>query len=142
MTRDDIITSAEKFIGVRWHHQGRLPEVALDCIGLLSATAMDCGSISEPAPANYPRDPDGTFLQEFRNYGLLEIMVPQMLIADIGVFVMSTRPCHCGILTTLYDQPAIVHAHAGHRKVTIETLESVEATVGRMTHAFQFPGVE
>lgn len=33
--RDAIVAEARSMIGTPWHHQGRLPGVGLDCIGLV-----------------------------------------------------------------------------------------------------------
>lgn len=59
--RDAIVAEARSMIGTPWHHQGRLPGVGLDCIGLvvcvlerLGYTAKDrYGYRRAPVPAEF-----------------------------------------------------------------------------------------
>lgn len=141
-TRADVLAEAEKFIGVRWVHQGRSFEHGIDCIGLPSLVALNLGLVQELARADYPRRPNGSFLTRFRETALIEILPSEAQPGDVLVFVDQAAPCHCGILTTLYGEPAVVHAHAAARKVTIETLATATQAVGVWTHAFKFPNLQ
>jgi cell wall-associated NlpC family hydrolase len=52
--RDDIVTTARGMIGTPWTHQGRLPGVGLDCIGLVVCTLKVLG-VQINDRANYGR---------------------------------------------------------------------------------------
>jgi len=142
VTRADVLAEAEKLIGVKWVHQGRSAERGVDCIGVPVLVAFNLGLVSEMPRADYPRRPNGSFLARFRETALIEILPGAAQPGDVLVFVDQAAPCHCGILTTLYGEPAVIHAHAAARKVTRETLATATHAVGVWTHAFKFPGLE
>lgn len=56
MIGDQIVVSARSCLGTPFHHQGRVPGVGLDCLGLVLHVA---GSVGRPltSPMAYPRDP-------------------------------------------------------------------------------------
>ncbi len=141
ITRADVIAEAERLIGVKWVHQGRSEQFGIDCVGLPVLVAHNLGIISEQPRADYPRRPNGTFLQRFRDTQLTEVLPSEAQPGDVLVFVQQAAPCHCGILTTLYGEPAIIHAYAAARKVTCETLATASQAVGVWTHAFKFPNL-
>ena len=140
VTRADIVAAARTWIGVRWQHQGRTRH-GIDCIGLPVVVAFELGLIAAMPAADYPRRPNGTFLARFRETALIEILPNQVQSGDVLVFAQQTAPCHCGILTTLHGESAIIHAYAAARKVTRETLAAATHAVGVWTHAFQFPNL-
>ncbi len=140
MTRDEIVKVARSLIGVSWRHQGRTREHGIDCVGLpiLVGQAFDVVPI---LPAEYPRRPDGTFVLLFADY-LTRSSVNLQKDGDILVFASGVHPCHCGIYSTFRDQPAVIHSHAGLRKVVEQTLESAYPIVGKPMAVFSFPGLE
>ncbi len=141
-TRADVQAEAETWIGVRWRHQGRTREHGVDCVGYPDLVALSLGLVDSLQPANYPRRPNGSFLPLVRSTPLIEIPPGEARPADVVVFAEQTEQCHMGILTTLYGEPAVIHAHAGARKVAIETLASANGRIGIVTHAFKFPNLQ
>lgn len=140
VTRDDIVAAARTWIGVRWQHQGRTRH-GIDCIGLPAVVAFELGLIAALPAADYPRRPNGTFLTRFRASGLAEIRPAEAGAGDLVVFTAGTMACHCGIRAAMYGRPSIVHAHAAGRRVREELLAEIPATLGIVTHAFQFPNL-
>ena len=142
-TRAQVVAEAEKLLGVKWVHQGRSAQHGVDCVGVPAVVALNLGLISQPPRADYPRRPDGSFLKRFRASGLIEILPGEAKPGDVLVFVdhNAPAPCHCGILTEFRGEPAVIHAYAAARKVTIETLSSAAQSVGVWTHAFKFPNL-
>lgn len=59
--RQDIVKAARKQLGVAYHHQGRMPGVGLDCIGLLVCVAKEVG-LPIHDYTNYGRVADGITL--------------------------------------------------------------------------------
>jgi hypothetical protein len=104
---------------------------------------MQMGVISEPLPVNYRRFPDGTFLQRFRDYGLTEVQVPNQKDGDIVVFGARGNHWHCGIFVLDRGVPSVIHGHAGIGKVCLQKIKDAESypRIGRVTNAFEFPGV-
>lgn len=140
-TRADVLAEAEKLIGVRWVHQGRSAETGVDCIGVPVLVALNLGLIAQTPRADYPRRPNGSFLTRFRETEMTEIVPGAAQPGDVLVFVDQAAPCHCAIMTSLYGEPAVIHAHIGARKVTVETLATAVQAVGVWTHAFKFPNL-
>ena len=142
VTRADVLAEAETFIGVKWRHQGRTKEHGVDCVGFPDMVAFNLGLVDELQPANYPRRPDGTFLPLVRATPLIEIRVRDARPADVLVFSASCEQFHMGIMATLYSEPAVIHAWAAARRVSIERLATAQFYVGLVTHAFKYPNLE
>lgn len=136
--RADIIREARTWIGVTWQHQGRT-RLGIDCVGMPDCVALSLGLIDVLHPANYPENPDGTFLKEFRATAATEIRPREAVAGDLAVFTAGTIQCHCGILSIRYGVLSIIHAYKAGRVVLEETLADVPPSIGIMTHAFTFP---
>lgn len=142
VTRADVLAEAETFIGVKWRHQGRTREHGVDCVGFPDLVAFNLGLTDTLQAANYPRRPDGSFLDRVRSTPLIEIPPAKAVPADVLVFAEQTEQCHMGIMATLYGEPAVIHAHAGARQVAVETLATAHGRIGIVTHAFKFPNLQ
>lgn len=132
-TRADIVRVARECIGTRWHHQGRVVGVGLDCVGVLFHVAHTLG-LSEFEYGNYPRRPNGMLEP------LLEEHMDRIAVEDAGdgdVLMMRWRedPQHVAVRTPV----GIVHAHALARKCVEQPMDAIwrSRTVG----AFRFRGV-
>ena len=162
--RDAIIAEARRWTGTPWRHLGRGPPSrssaspcgpkpfgrrvvrrtgrhGLDCAGLPIVVAQALG-LAEYEPGAYPPRPDGTFLRRFAEGGCVSKPITQARPGDILIFAESGVPCHCGVMTTLRGEPAVIHAHAQRRRVIEETLESARSVVGRPARCYRFPGVD
>jgi hypothetical protein len=109
-------------------------------VGLLCVVGWNLG-LHDVNPVGYPTRPDGTFLTQFKEH-LIPKRPQSAEPGDILVFAESGHPCHCGILSIYYGKPGVIHAHAGVRKVTEQTLESAQSIVGRPIMMFSFPNIE
>lgn len=138
--RADIVTVARKYIGVSWRNKGRSNVNGVDCIGLPVVIAVELGLPHDPS-TDYPHRPNGTFISRIRRF-LPEKRVTDAKDGDILVFAEGNDPCHAGIRTTYSGQPAVIHSHAGRRKVLEETLESAKSLIGRPMYCFEFRGIE
>lgn len=139
--RENIVTAARGWLGVRWQHQGRTRH-GIDCAGLIVCVGLDLGLFREIPPADYPRRPNGTFLPRMRASELTEIRPGEAQPGDVLAFTTQAEACHCGILAELYGQPSVVHAHVGRRKVCEELVAHIPAEIGIATHAFRYPRIE
>lgn len=43
MAREDVLSAAASYIGTPFHHQGRVPHVGLDCVGLIICAYQAAG---------------------------------------------------------------------------------------------------
>jgi cell wall-associated NlpC family hydrolase len=51
-TKDAIVDAARSVVGTPYHHQGRIPEIGLDCVGVIVIYAR-CFGLELKDPANY-----------------------------------------------------------------------------------------
>ncbi len=115
-----VVAAARRHLGTPFHHQGRLPGVGLDCIGLLVAVAREL---------DLPHSDDATYGRRPRPAQLLAGMEHNLVrrlgcdLAPGSVVVMGARradlPQHVGILT---EHPAgglgLIHTDAHVGRVT------------------------
>lgn len=139
-TRTDIVTETRTWLGVKWRHQGRSRENGVDCIGLPIVVGWALG-LHALDILNYSRRPTGNLIS-----GLEAVAVSRRVQdaedGDIFVFAEQNEPCHLGIRSTLYDMPAVIHAYAGRRCVTEQTLKEAESIIGKPIRCFVMPGLD
>jgi cell wall-associated NlpC family hydrolase len=109
-----LVAAARQFLGTPFVHQGRLPHVGLDCIGLLQATAQSCG-IQHQDFAGYGRRPKSDEL-------VRRIADHSALIGKVGI---TESPDGYGVTVLTSDAAAalaipgdlmLFWIHAGHRR--------------------------
>jgi cell wall-associated NlpC family hydrolase len=76
---ETIIKAARGLVGTPFHHQGRLPGVGLDCVGVVVLVARACG-LEVVDPANYGRKPTLDLCLEY----MIQNPVDQVDDAEIG----------------------------------------------------------
>jgi cell wall-associated NlpC family hydrolase len=63
MSGEAVVTAAERYIGTPFHHQGRLPGVGLDCIGLVLCALREAGYQPPESSEAYGRAPKPTTMR-------------------------------------------------------------------------------
>jgi len=139
VTRQEVIAEARTWIGTRWHHQGRMRGVGVDCAGLVIGVARSLG-LSEFDVANYSRIPSGGLLRELCAANMR--LIARELAADGDVYLMrfEREPQHLAIRSTWQDMPSIIHAYADVRRVVEHVID--DEWLARIVGAFHIPGVE
>lgn len=127
---------ARKHLGTPFRHQGRLPGVGLDCVGLLVMVARALG-LEHVDRRAYTMRPDGhTLLETLRaNPCLLELESPAHAIeGDVLVFEFAGPkwPQHAAIRTDI----GMIHTYQRIGKVAEHGYDAEWR--GRTTHAFRF----
>jgi hypothetical protein len=137
MTRDEIATYAESWLGTRWVHQGRTKN-GIDCVGLLIKIAEHF-NVPHEDKLDYARTPVGfEFLDQVRKY------LPRAPIGGnrhgyVGIFNENIFPCHTGIIVVKGGHEYLIHATARQR----ETVEEHLGNSGlRLIECRVFPGME
>lgn len=108
-SREQIIATARKYLGVRFQHQGRTAN-GLDCLGLLIRVGHDIGYSDFDFTA-YDRNPDGEFfLQEMCRH--LHLLKPeQALPGDVLLMRYFAFPQHVAFISeVLPDGWKVIHA--------------------------------
>jgi cell wall-associated NlpC family hydrolase len=136
--RTDIIAYARTLVGTPFQHQGRLPGVGLDCVGLLVAVARRF-ELTFHDHTGYSKYPDAqSFLRELSS-GLIPIDAKEALPGDVLTFWVRhpSKPQHAA----LASDRGMIHAYHSFRPVGV-----VEEPVSRFwrvraTQCFRFPGL-
>lgn len=137
ISRAKLIANARLCLNTKHHHQGRVPGVGLDCIGLLVFAPLSQGIILEDR-CNYPRDPTGELQLELeRQFDPLPSF-DHARPGDVLVFWYVNRrlPQHVGIKT----DKGMIHTYQDVGKV-------VETSLGafwepRAQSAWAYRGIE
>ncbi len=140
VTRADIVTEAKTWLNVPYKDKGR-NRFGIDCAGLVMKVGQETG-ISDYESTDYPRRPDGTFVQRFRDKMDTIVPITEAQPGDVLLFAESGCMCHSAIMILVDGQPGIIHSHAGYRGVIEETLESAIDDLGRPRFAFSYRGLE
>lgn len=139
MIRDDIVASAQRWIGTPYRHQASKLGVGADCLGLVRGVWRDVIGAEPETPPPYTPDwaealKEETLLDAARRH-LLEIPLGEAQTGDVFLFRMGLgHPAkHCGIIS---GADRIIHAYWG-RSVCETRL--VPWWKRRIAAAFSFP---
>lgn len=133
-TRADVITEARKWLGVRWHHQGR-SRAGVDCVGLAIKVAHGLG-LSSFDITDYSRQPDPAMMRALLAEHMNAIPIDSALPGDLVLMCFEYEPQHVAILT----DGGIIHAYALARKVVEHRLDS--QWTRRIVGAYRYKGLQ
>lgn len=102
-----IIESARECLGTPFHHQGRIPKVGLDCIGLVLHVAIQNKYLDESVDRkDYSRIPNVEMMESELNKYLDKIPNDELQPGDIVWLSVRNEPSHVAIFTGY----SIIHA--------------------------------
>lgn len=104
--------AARAYLGVPFLHQGRNPDVGIDCIGLLVLAARDCGlALDEHDRCNYPRNPSGGLLEQHLR-AAFGAPAAGLLPGDVVAIRYCGPVRHVGIVGELKGTLTLIHTSA------------------------------
>lgn len=114
-----VVRAARDCLGTPFVHQGRIPGVGLDCVGLLAHAFGVAGlpGIDANVPYGYPPPPE--LLERHLAKYLQRVMHGGPQPADVVVIQIGNRRCHAGLWT---ESGTVVH---------VETCGAIEARPSR-----------
>lgn len=116
--RSALVSTARGWLGTPWHHQGRLPGIGLDCVGLPVCVAR-AHEIHHEDRADYGRIPDPVRLIYALAASLECVALEDRLPGDILCFeIRRGRPQHLAMITDY----GMIHTHQGVGEVVEHTL--------------------
>jgi cell wall-associated NlpC family hydrolase len=117
-----LVDFARSCIGTPYHHQGRLPGVGLDCVGLVLVAAKKAGAVDPSFDvAGYARLPDGHSLMRHLRERLREVGQKEMKPGDVVCVAFAKQPQHVGVVGDYrHGGLSLIHADGSRGKV-IET---------------------
>lgn len=106
-----IVDAARSWIGVPYHHQGRV-RAGLDCVGLLVNVGKQCGYFPQDFDfTDYGRIPTGLLDRMLKEHlEPIDRPVPGAVVA-IRWWKMSH---HVGIIGSDGERLTLIHSHFGH----------------------------
>jgi cell wall-associated NlpC family hydrolase len=136
MKPKDIIDSARSMIGTPFHHQGRMPNVALDCAGVIvktfSAVGVECYD-----EQNYASPPeDGTLARIIdRQSAFVKIPAHEVKEGDVILLMMFGAPNHLAI----HAGENMIHSYEAIGKVCEQRLS--DRWRSRIIHGYRCKGM-
>ena len=112
--RQDIVTEARTWLGVRWRHQGRT-RFGIDCVGLIVVVGRELGLLDYDF-GGYGRRPDKSFMSHFETNGT-RVPRADRQAGDVAIFKDQNYPCHVGLFGSKADRLTVIHARAPKKVV-------------------------
>jgi cell wall-associated NlpC family hydrolase len=138
INRETIQEQARKYLGIPWRHQGRNPDVGIDCAGLVVLIAKDLG-LSNYDAVNYHRNPmNDAFIRHFAD-NMEKRRIVDRKMGDVVLFKDKMFSCHSGIVTFKNGQEHLLHAYAKRKQVIEEPF--TEEWRKKISYCFRFHGV-
>ncbi|MBC7504283.1 MAG: peptidoglycan endopeptidase [Sandarakinorhabdus sp.] len=123
------MAAARACVGTRFRSQGRVPQLGLDCVGVVLVAAAATGLVvTVPAYRLGGDYPEIEAILIGQGCPRIEAALP----GDILVIAPAQRERHLGIVTPL----GLVHAHAGLERVVEGPIDPDWAIIG----AWRLPG--
>lgn len=114
-TAQDFAAAALALVGTPWHHQGRLPGVGLDCVGVAVCAAQACGiAVQDVRDYTLPADPN-TFLR-LLSANCKRDVEPMLAAGRLAVFRIGQHPQH---LAVMVDSDRMVHGLDRKRRAVV-----------------------
>jgi len=142
--RAEIIKYVRSLIGTPFRHQGRLPGVALDCLGVLIVTGWHFGMKPRSFDhQGYGRQPDGSTMLEECDKHMQRISKEDIREGDVVVMRFDRDPQHVAVVANHPDGGlSIIHAYqppGGGGKVVEHRL--APHIYDQIVAAYRLPGV-
>jgi cell wall-associated NlpC family hydrolase len=135
--RRQIVTTARKLVGTRFHHQGRVPGLGLDCVGLVAVVGRSLGLFDYDV-TDYARLPhEAAMRAHIRAAGFRE--TDKARAGDVALMRFTREAQHVGILTGPGTECSLIHAWMQAGRVVEHRLD--DQWRGRMMATYSFPGV-
>lgn len=138
MTRAEFINAARTYLGTPFHHQGRLPQVGLDCAGVVVCAATQCGFAVEDK-YGYGRIPaNGIFTTAVLAH-CDEISQEYVQAGDLMMFAFRGEPQHIAIVSSI-NPTMLIHAYQDVGRVAENSLD--ETWQNRLRGCYKLRGIE
>ena len=135
MFPDRVVKAARDLIGTPFIHQGRVPGVGVDCVGvpILVAKSLGLGDFNQ---INYRRYPDGQLKRIIEDICQPIGIQPGALL----LFKISVEEQHCGIVSNFKpNQLGLIHAWDIAKKCVEHRL--TKDWLAKATGCYGLPGV-
>ena len=139
-----MIAAARECLDTPFHHLGRQPGVAMDCVGLV-LVALAAAGLHPVGPRTYSRHPDGRTLFRLMRGALGAEVEPGGAVEDtpgaVLGFAMRGQPCHVGVRTDWGLIHALAPRGRGDFLTKVQELNFDERWRKRCVAVWLVPGV-
>jgi cell wall-associated NlpC family hydrolase len=117
-----LVASSRKYLGVKFRHMGRGPNV-LDCAGLILRAYADIG-VKLPDLKHYGREPHKDGLRGAVVRALGDNLNRPPIVGDVLLMAFDRDPHHLGIVGDyMYGGLSLIHAYGDVGKVVEHRLD-------------------
>jgi cell wall-associated NlpC family hydrolase len=110
-TRRQIVEAAEKFLGLRFVHQGRSAETGIDCVGLLVLIGREIGYPEIHDVEGYRRIPRPEVIRDVLARNCDEIAISDAREGDFYFMRYGGRiPRHAAVIHSMHPEQKLIHA--------------------------------
>ena len=136
----DLVSLAEREPPVRWLHQGRDPDVGLDCIGLIRWAILQQAPLPDVIEHEFAQPYhlkfDGVRMLQLLQRWLPQVERAEIAPADILLFYYKRNPQHVAVMVSETEVvEAYILRHAGISRILKQPLDAQRRLVG----AFRIP---
>ena len=138
MKRSDFTAVARTFLGTPFHHQGRLPGVGLDCVGVVVCALKQLDWPVEDQ-SGYGRIPlQGRLISAIENH-CDTISQEDIQPGDLMMFAFRSEPQHIAIVSAT-DPIMLIHAYQDVHRVVENDLDATWQS--RLRGCYRLRGIE
>lgn len=141
--RDQLIAEARRYMGVKWHHQGRNPKVGMDCVGYMRIVGGRFIQWPCQDRVTYPKMPrKGQLRQALIDHGMVPVPMEEADDGDLWSmwFDFVGYEQHLAMLARDENgRRTIIHTYAHVGRVCEHGID--DSWVDRTMGAWRFPGV-
>ena len=111
-TPEQVVASARALVGTPWKHQGRNPEIGIDCVGLVVVVCRQHGIPIEDRE-RYRRFANGPEIIEIADKVARRIDKDEIRPGDALVMSMQGRgyPDHAGFVGEIDGRNTVIHSY-------------------------------
>jgi NlpC/P60 family putative phage cell wall peptidase len=117
-----LVDIARGYLGTPFHHQGRLPNVGLDCAGVVVCALKACG-IAVTDVHGYGRIPANGLFMAAVNKHCDRVDLAAVQPGDLLMFRFRDAPQHIAIVSSV-NPTRIIHAYQEVGKVVENSLDA------------------
>jgi NlpC/P60 family putative phage cell wall peptidase len=147
-TQADVVKAARTYVGTPFRHQGRIRDLAIDCVGLVLCVGEDLGLVDRAGVPfhrldypDYAAQPTDRFvLEELRRRAIVKPAGAPLEPGDLLAIRVPSLPCHAAVVADRAGQLYMIHAYDSGPRQCVEHILS-PAWRSRAVGVFQFPGV-
>ncbi len=121
--KTSFLRAVEGMMGTKFRHQGRVPGVGVDCVGVVVCALKAAGGLVNDK-TDYSRIPSNGVLVKSIKEHCDQINRSEVTLGDIMLFHFGHEPQHVAVITSM-DPITLTHAYSSSGKVVKNGFDDV-----------------